>query len=245
MAVAWAGRPSVAFIGDVHGWIDRLETVLAQVRGRPLILMGDLLDRGPESRTVVRRVRTLVESGLAHSLMGNHEYALVRGLGCPSLGLPPDPRLFATWCAAYGGHATCTSYGVPPGDAAALRQAMGTDVDFLARLPWVIRSTTAGCAFVAVHAGLSSQPWLPQIKEAQSIGILWPKHSPQPEILYAKDRLGVIPQDFPAGCCLVTGHVPLPRPEITSRMVACDTSGGLPNRRLSAVIWPEGRVVTG
>lgn len=74
-------------IGDVHGEIDALNLQLAalgydsgqaQAQGRKLVFVGDLVDRGPDSLAVLRRVRGLVEEGAALVVLGNHELNLLR-----------------------------------------------------------------------------------------------------------------------------------------------------------------------
>lgn len=78
----------VDVVGDVHGEAVALDDLLrvlgygaddAHPAGRRLIFIGDLCDRGPDSPAVIRRVRRLVEAGLAQCLIGNHELSLLRG----------------------------------------------------------------------------------------------------------------------------------------------------------------------
>ena len=76
----------LALIGDVHGEIDALEALLSRlgVRGtrsdRVLVFVGDLIDRGPDSPAVVRRVRELVGAGAARCIAGNHELNALAGV---------------------------------------------------------------------------------------------------------------------------------------------------------------------
>ena len=81
-----AARPVI--VGDVHGEIDALETLLSRLgynyhgehrQGRRLVFVGDLVDRGPDSPAVIERVMALVHRGLAQCLLGNHELNLLRG----------------------------------------------------------------------------------------------------------------------------------------------------------------------
>ncbi len=75
-------------IGDVHGELAALETLLGHLgvdtvactASRPLVFVGDLIDRGPDSVGVVRLVRRLAEAGVAWCIAGNHEINLLRGL---------------------------------------------------------------------------------------------------------------------------------------------------------------------
>ncbi len=72
----------IAFIGDVHGELSALNVLLERLEREGdyfLIFLGDLIDRGPDSLGVVRRVRALVDSGRAQCLLGNHELNLLRG----------------------------------------------------------------------------------------------------------------------------------------------------------------------
>lgn len=75
-------------VGDIHGEIGALRDLLAHLgydaegrhsRGRRLVFIGDLCDRGPDSPAVIDYVRRLVEAGLAQCLLGNHELNLLRG----------------------------------------------------------------------------------------------------------------------------------------------------------------------
>jgi hypothetical protein len=73
-------------IGDVHGELDALVRLIARLGGdaetatvqRPLVFVGDLIDRGPDSPGVVHLVRRLIEAGVAYSVAGNHELNLLR-----------------------------------------------------------------------------------------------------------------------------------------------------------------------
>ena len=72
-------RP-LAVIGDVHGELAALERLLARPALGPdrfLVFVGDLIDRGPDSPGVVRRVRELVDAGRAQVVLGNHELNLL------------------------------------------------------------------------------------------------------------------------------------------------------------------------
>ena len=76
----------VDIVGDIHGEIDALQQLL-EVLGydlqgrhpeqRKLIFVGDLCDRGPDSITVIRQVKTLIENGNAQCILGNHEINLL------------------------------------------------------------------------------------------------------------------------------------------------------------------------
>jgi bis(5'-nucleosyl)-tetraphosphatase (symmetrical) len=71
------------FVGDVQGCADELDEVVARARDAfggdfELWLVGDLVNRGPESLRVLRTVRALADGGRARTVLGNHELALLR-----------------------------------------------------------------------------------------------------------------------------------------------------------------------
>jgi hypothetical protein len=73
---------SLDIVGDVHGEIDALRTLLHRLgystegvhpNGRRLVFVGDLVDRGPDSSAVVALVHRLLENQRAQCVLGNHE----------------------------------------------------------------------------------------------------------------------------------------------------------------------------
>lgn len=72
-------------IGDVHGQLETLEALLADLgyregrhpEGRRLVFLGDLIDRGPHSLEVAERAREYSEHHGHLCLLGNHEFNLV------------------------------------------------------------------------------------------------------------------------------------------------------------------------
>ena len=105
--VAWA-------VGDIHGRLDLLEplvrhmiadTAATQAERTVVIFLGDYIDRGPDSRGVIRHLADLPKNrGIEwRFLKGNHEEAMLDFLVDPSTG--------PTWC-EYGGDATLASYGL-------------------------------------------------------------------------------------------------------------------------------------
>lgn len=96
-------------IGDVQGCDAALARLLEQIDFSPsrdtLYLMGDLVNRGPDSAGVLRRMMAL--EGSAHSLLGNHDLSLLavaHGLQAPhrndtmdSVLLAPDRERLLDW----------------------------------------------------------------------------------------------------------------------------------------------------
>lgn len=103
-------------IGDIHGRLDLFDLLLAEIemdsaaRGAAqttLVLLGDLIDRGPESRGVVDRAMALVAAGNTRVLAGNHEEMLLSSL--------EDPETLRHFL-RHGGKETLFSYGLPQSD---------------------------------------------------------------------------------------------------------------------------------
>ncbi|MGZ2411614.1 calcineurin-like phosphoesterase family protein [Sphingomonas sp. F9_3S_D5_B_2] len=109
-------------IGDIHGRLDLLEQLLAEIErdidlSRPgktlLVFLGDLIDRGPHSAQVIERLRTYRREGVQTVfLLGNHEEVLLRILD-------GDAPLIAKW-RSFGGAECLASYGVNPATMARL-----------------------------------------------------------------------------------------------------------------------------
>jgi len=235
----------VTFVGDVHGWSDRLDRVLAQAEGM-VVFLGDLIDRGPDAPGVLDRVHARCAAGTAHCVMGNHEYALIRGLGVPELGIPAQPELYAAWAQRYGGAAVLAAYDVRDWDPETLRERLGSHLPWLAGLPWLLAGQTTAGRWLAVHAGLSDEAVGPQLPALRNPGAwLRDPDADLPPALYHKPRAFQVPHDLPSDICIVSGHTPLEHVHIAPERILCDTSGGQRHRPLSAVIWPSGRVITG
>jgi hypothetical protein len=75
----------IDLIGDIHGHADKLEELLLKLcynksngvyshPNRKVLFVGDYIDRGPKIRETLYIVKSMVESGNAIALMGNHEY---------------------------------------------------------------------------------------------------------------------------------------------------------------------------
>lgn len=107
--VAWA-------VGDVHGRLDLLKPLVEAITAdaaaslahrKVVIFLGDYIDRGPESRGVIRYLIQLpADAGIEwRFLKGNHEEAMLNFLDDPTFG--------SSWC-EYGGDAALASYNLKP-----------------------------------------------------------------------------------------------------------------------------------
>lgn len=165
-----AGPPGMTLlaIGDVHGHLAHLDALLGLLAAEiaaardggsevELVLIGDYVDRGPDSLGVLRRVRELPQRlGIpVHALRGNHDHYLIEFL----LKDEPDPEALEGWC-GNGGDTTLTELGITPEDvvardpaelAARARAAIGEEVLGLLRELQPHRSIGA---YTFVHAGV-------------------------------------------------------------------------------------------
>jgi len=70
-------QPRVIAIGDVHGCIDELQSLLRRCDYRPgdlIVFLGDLVSKGPDSLSVVQMSRELGAIGVR----GNHDFEVIR-----------------------------------------------------------------------------------------------------------------------------------------------------------------------
>jgi serine/threonine protein phosphatase 1 len=115
-----AGR--ILAIGDIHGCLPALETVLEGLAPQPddtIVTLGDYVDRGPDSRGVIERLLAVGRECRLVPLMGNHDEMMIAI--CNGIN-----DLLFEWL-FYGGDATVRSYdgavpgGVPPEHIAFLK----------------------------------------------------------------------------------------------------------------------------
>jgi serine/threonine protein phosphatase 1 len=192
--------PITYAIGDIHGSLDKLKSLIAACRqdaaGREMILVfiGDYIDRGPESAGVVRFVLSLQQEMRERiiTLKGNHEawaLAILDG------EMPLGPWLLN------GGAATLESYGV--GDVEDLPRA---------HLDWMrsLQLTYDDGRRFFVHAGVD--PQRPLGAQEESV-LLWIREP------FLDDE-----RDY--GRLVVHGHTPLPagKPDLRHNRLNLDTA---------------------
>lgn len=95
----------VLAIGDIHGSGTALNFLLDAVKYTPqdtIVVLGDLIDRGPDSRSVLSRLMQLATEVTLVTIRGNHEEMLLQSVERGT------PRML--WISA-GAKATLDSYG--------------------------------------------------------------------------------------------------------------------------------------
>ncbi|RNJ63802.1 MAG: serine/threonine protein phosphatase [Porphyrobacter sp. IPPAS B-1204] len=170
-----AGRRYFA-IGDIHGRLDLYEAMItaieAEIVSAPeldhrIIVLGDLVDRGPDSAGVVERTRSWQQTRNVRVLAGNHEEMFLAAFEKPE-GL----RHFLK----HGGRETVLSYGLSSKQLATLeleaifehlpRIVPQSTRDYIAGFETMIRAGD----YVFVHAGID--PTRP-LGEQKRSDLLW------------------------------------------------------------------------
>jgi len=128
-------------IGDIHGCLAQFDALLqstAPTKEDQLILLGDYVDRGPESAGVLKRIISLSPTYDVIPLMGNHEQMMLEARS--------SHEHFSDWL-LNGGDATLRSYG---GVRGALRDVPAEHWHFLEQK---LRPHFETGTHIFVHAG--------------------------------------------------------------------------------------------
>ncbi|MGW1769123.1 polynucleotide kinase-phosphatase [Streptomyces sp. NPDC002073] len=215
-------------IGDVHGCSSELETLLGKLgyvdgahpEGRTAVFVGDLVDRGPDSPGVLRRVMDMVAAGTALCVPGNHENKLGRWLK--------------------NGKAKLTH-----GLAETVEQLGREDEAFTARVREFIGGLVShyvldGGRLVVCHAGL------PEKYHGRTSGRVR-AHALYGETTGETDEFG-LPVRYPwaeeyrGKAAVVYGHTPVPDTSWINNTICLDT-GAVFGGRMTALRWPERELV--
>ncbi len=79
-------------LSDIHGYQENFDSILSQINMTEqdhLYILGDVVDRGPDSITLLQRIRKMPNTTL---LLGNHEYMMIDRLRHPG-----DENIQALW----------------------------------------------------------------------------------------------------------------------------------------------------
>lgn len=213
-------------IGDVHGRIDLLNSLLARIDEnlanspieRPVhVFVGDYIDRGPNSRDVIERLLKRSRTHEVICLKGNHEALILEFLD--------DPTVLENW-RHLGALPTLMSYGLTPPNrtesrgheklAAALRQTMPEEHrNFLTNLHMTF---TCGDYFF-VHAGV--RPGVPLAAQKEA------------DLLWIRDEF--LASNAAFGKMVVHGHTPIDEPDIRKNRINIDT-GAFASGKLTCLV---------
>ncbi len=217
-------------IGDVHGCADLLDLMFARIDahisahpiGRPVqVLVGDYIDRGPNSRGVLDRLIERAKSNEMVLLKGNHEAFIIEFLR--------DPSMLQSW-GQMGGLETLMSYGLTPPLNAEPSTQKELAIALQAALPKPHLSLLGGlqlsfsCGeFFFAHAGVRPRVPLEQQREED---LLWIRE----EFLLYEEQFGKI---------VVHGHTPVRDIDIRPNRINIDTGAYATGRLACLVIEDE------
>jgi len=219
----------ICAIGDVHGRLDLLEQLYAMAETHPLIEtaerrvllhLGDYVDRGPDSKGVIERVRKGLSGFESISLKGNHEALMLDFLEGKIDGWVGD---------GVGGAEALESFGIDwrmaLRDRAAAKAKIGADT--ITWLRALKLSHTEG-GFYFVHAGV--RPGVPLAKQSVE------------DLIWIRKEFTGSDRDF--GARIVHGHSPVRKPEIKRNRIGLDTGAVWTGRLTAALIDPEDVIAT-
>ena len=221
-------------IGDIHGQLDLLRAAHARIDAdrlrtgdatAPVVHLGDLVDRGPDSRGVVDLLLTGMEAGAPFVVLkGNHDHLFCRFLEDPA-ATDTGLRAGLDWLdRRLGGRSTLASYGVAGADHLTATELHPNAVAtvpaahrrFLAALP--LTYTAAGALFV--HAGL--RPGVPLARQ-DPLDLMWIRET------FHTDR-----RDH--GALVVHGHTPVEAATHYGNRLNLDTGAAFGGPLSAAVI---------
>ncbi|WP_019890133.1 polynucleotide kinase-phosphatase [Streptomyces purpureus] len=215
-------------IGDIHGCSSELETLLAKLgykdgahpEGRTAVFVGDLVDRGPDSPGVLRRVMGMVAAGQALCVPGNHENKLGRWLKGRNVQHT---------------HGLAETIEQLEKESEEFRAQVGEFIDGL-----VSHYVLDEGKLVVCHAGL------PEKYHGRTSGRVR-AHALYGETTGETDEFG-LPVRYPwaeeyrGRAAVVYGHTPVPNTSWINNTICLDT-GAVFGGRMTALRWPERELV--
>ncbi|MFJ9665458.1 polynucleotide kinase-phosphatase [Streptomyces sp. NPDC101219] len=215
-------------IGDIHGCSAELDALLGKLgytdgvhpEGRTAVFVGDLVDRGPDSPGVLRRVMAMVRSGDALCVPGNHENKFGRYLK---------------------GRKVQHTHGL----AETIEQMDGESEEFRAEVREFIDGLVShyvldGGRLVVCHAGL------PEKYHGRTSGRVR-SHALYGDTTGETDEFGLPvrypwAEDYRGRAAVVYGHTPVPEATWLNNTICLDT-GAVFGGKLTALRWPERELV--
>lgn len=218
-------------IGDIHGCSSELESLLGKLGytdgahpdGRTAVFVGDLVDRGPDSPGVLRRVMSMVSAGNALCVPGNHENKLGRYLK----GRQVQVR--------YGLAETIEQLEREDAKDPEFREQVKEFIDGL-----VSHYVLDGGKLVVCHAGL------PEKYHGRTSGRVR-SHALYGDTTGETDEFGLPvrypwAEDYRGSAAVVYGHTPVPTTSWVNNTLCLDT-GAVFGGKMTALRWPEREIV--
>jgi serine/threonine protein phosphatase 1 len=163
-------------IGDIAGQYDSLLALVKKLPDDEIVLVGDLVDRGPKSKQVIEWAMSTPN---VRTILGNHEHMMLDFHGRAFEGQSRPIYDRGLWDGVNGGAQTLASYG----DQNEYEKSVvpKEHLDWLASLPLYIETDDA---FISHSSVLDSLPleYACNTKEWVKVvdGILWNREKPTP-----------------------------------------------------------------
>ncbi|MFM9558601.1 MULTISPECIES: polynucleotide kinase-phosphatase [Streptomyces] len=215
-------------VGDIHGCASELESLLGKLGyvdgvhpdGRTAVFVGDLVDRGPDSPGVLRRVMSMVGSGNALCVPGNHENKYGRHLKGRNVQHT---------------HGLAETIAQMEGESEEFKQEVRRFIDGL-----VSHYVLDGGKLVVCHAGL------PEKYHGRTSGRVR-SHALYGDTTGETDEFGLPvrypwAEDYRGRAAVVYGHTPVPTATWLNNTICLDT-GAVFGGKLTALRWPERELV--
>ncbi|GAQ61780.1 polynucleotide kinase-phosphatase [Streptomyces scabiei] len=215
-------------VGDIHGCASELEALLGKLgyvdgvhpEGRTAVFVGDLVDRGPDSPGVLRRVMSMVGSGDALCVPGNHENKYGRFLKGRNVQHT---------------HGLAETIEQMEGESEEFKKQVREFIDGL-----VSHYVLDGGRLVVCHAGL------PEKYHGRTSGRVR-SHALYGDTTGETDEFGLPvrypwAEDYRGRAAVVYGHTPVPTATWLNNTICLDT-GAVFGGRLTALRWPERELV--
>lgn len=228
--------PPVYAVADLHGRLDLLEAALALLPDAHLVMLGDVIDRGPQGLAAVRRLLALQEEGRVTLLWGNHEQMAVLGHAAferyregGDLDVYREALSKFRWWSENGGDAVRREYG-----GFGVENYPPELLEYLSRLRYAV--------YVDANGERHDAP--PAAPSVLACHAAPPKAHPQygsPEVasLWMRPHEGPFP--LPEGVTWsVHGHTPLAAPARVDRQVYTDLGAVLTGRLCLTHLHPDG-----
>lgn len=183
-------------ISDIHGNYRTFLRALEQIQLSPndeLFLLGDYVDKGPDSRKVINHILQLEQADYrVHCLLGNHEVYMLNGMEAEE-----DTSDFIAWLRA-GGRTTLPNYLLDE-EAKKMHADIAVHLKWMKERPLFIETED----YLLVHAGFNFR-------------------SPDPfqdkmAMLQIRHWYNDIDPGWLSGRCIVHGHTPMRKEAILSQ----------------------------
>jgi protein phosphatase len=227
-------------IGDVHGCFGELQELLKQLgyeivlqedaepafhvqhpQGRRVIFLGDLVDRGPASVSVLRLAMDMVDSGIALCIPGNHDARLLRKLKGKNVRLT---------------HGLAETLQQLEQEPPAFKKKVATFLDKL-----VSHYVLDDGLLVVAHAGMKESLQGRASRQVREFALYG-------ETTGETDEFGLPVRynwaaEYRGKAMVIYGHTTVPEPEWLNRTINIDT-GCVFGGKLTALRYPEKELVS-